>query len=85
MHLAALTGQWRVLRWLVVAGAKVNSRNLRGDSPLHVCARNGDVLGTRAVLDPVSRQERDRLRLRSGNGAVQRCDLDQWNYEGEFG
>ncbi|XP_018578962.1 NF-kappa-B inhibitor cactus isoform X2 [Anoplophora glabripennis] len=83
LHLAVKTAQWRVARWLVVAGARPCPRDLQGDSPLHVAARLGDVKSVKAIADPVKKQEKDTLAFNSKGYKYQCCNLDQWNYLGE--
>lgn len=83
LHLAAASGQSQVTRWLVVAGASLSVRNLRGDSPLHVATAAGDLDTCKALTDPVKRQERDQLRLKYDAHAVAQMDLNQWNYDGQ--
>lgn len=83
LHFAVATTQWRIARWLRVAGARPCPRNLKGDSPLHVAARMGDVKSIKAITDPVEKQERDALGLSYKGHIYQTCNLDQWNYLGE--
>ncbi|KAJ3621812.1 hypothetical protein MTP99_002365 [Tenebrio molitor] len=83
IHLAASIGQWRMVRWLIVAGAKPSPRNIRGDSPLHIAARNGDVFCCKAITDPVQEQERKALGLSYAQQSYYELNLDQWNYEGQ--
>ncbi|KAF5306205.1 hypothetical protein FQR65_LT07482 [Abscondita terminalis] len=83
LHLAVATKQWRIVRWLIVAGAKPSPRNLQGDSPLHICARTGDVQSCKAITDPVTQNERDALALSYPPLPYQQCQLDQWNYDGQ--
>lgn len=83
LHLAVETGQWRIARWLVVAGAKPCPRDVHGDSPLHIAARNGDVESVHAIVRTVKQEERDSLALSYHGYMYQPCDLDQWNYLGQ--
>lgn len=83
LHLAVATGQAKVARWLVVAGARPGPRNLHGDSPLHIAARTGDILCCKAITDAVHQQERDVLALSYVPQTYQAFNLDQWNYDGE--
>lgn len=84
LHLAVATRQWRIARWLIVAGAKPCPRNLQGDSPLHICARTADLQSCKAITDPVTQHERDALALSYPPQPYQPCDVDQWNYDGEL-
>ncbi|KAF5283729.1 hypothetical protein FQA39_LY17226 [Lamprigera yunnana] len=83
LHLAVATKQWRIVRWLIVAGARPSPRNLQGDSPLHICARTGDVQSCKAIIDPVTQNEREALALSYPLQPYQPCQLDQWNYDGQ--
>lgn len=82
LHLAVATGQWRVARWLIIAGARPGPRNLRGDSPLHLAASLGDVSCCRAILDPVQEKERESLALCYPLQPYEPFDLEQWNFDG---
>lgn len=82
LHLAVATGQSRLARWLIVAGARPSPRNLRGDSPLHISSRNGDVASCKALTYAPTQEERDALMLGKMAQPYQPCALDQWNYEG---
>lgn len=84
LHLAVATGQVRVARTLIVAGARPSPRNLIGDSPLHIAARTGDISCCKAITDPVHQHERDVLALNYLPQTYQPPNLDQWNYEGKF-
>lgn len=83
LHYAVATKQWKIVRWLIVAGAKPSPRNRQGDSPLHICARTGDVQSCKAITDPVTQTERDALALSYPPQPYQPCQLDQWNYDGQ--
>lgn len=83
LHYAVATKQWKIVRWLIVAGAKPSPRNRQGDSPLHICARTGDVQSCKAITDPVTQTERDALALTYPPQPYQPCQLDQWNYDGQ--
>ncbi|XP_072380098.1 NF-kappa-B inhibitor cactus [Diabrotica undecimpunctata] len=83
LHLAVETGQWRIVRWLIVAGAKPSPRGPQGDSPLHVAARKNDSRSVRAIIEPVQVQERDQLALSYQEHLYETCDFDQWNFLGQ--
>lgn len=65
-----------------MAGAKPAPRNVAGDSPLHIAARNGDLLCCKAITAPVQQHERVALGVSYAQTPYQRPDLDQWNHEG---
>lgn len=85
LHLAVASGQSQVTRWLVLAGARLSMRNIRGDSPLHVASAAGDVATCKALTDPVKRHEREQLQLKydASVGGLEIMDLNQWNYDGQ--
>ncbi|XP_018334475.1 NF-kappa-B inhibitor cactus [Agrilus planipennis] len=83
LHLAVVTGQWHIVRWLIVAGARPGPRNLRGDSPLHICAQTGDLQTCKAITNPVTQHERDSLALSYPAQPYHQVDLEQWNYDGQ--
>ncbi|CAG9861953.1 unnamed protein product [Phyllotreta striolata] len=84
MHLAAESGQWRVVRWLRVAGAAPCPRGgPRGDSPLHAAAEADDARTIWALAEPVLAQEKEQLGLSYQGQVYRSCDLDQWNLLGQ--
>lgn len=84
LHLAVATGQSKIARNLIVAGARPSPRNLLGDSPLHIAARTGDVECCKAILNAVPQHEREALALGYLPQPYQSANLDQWNYDGEL-
>lgn len=83
LHLAVETGQWKIARWLRVAGAKPCPRGPQGDSPLHIAARRNDPRSVKAIVEPFHEQERDQLGLSYQGNVHQSCDFDQWNFLGK--
>lgn len=83
LHLAVLTQQWEIVRWLIVAGARPNTRNLCGDSPLHIAARKGDINCCVAITKSVDKRETDSLDLTYVPKNIP-MNLEQWNYEGDY-
>ena len=57
LHLAVLTGQDRLVRSLVCAGANVDAQDLRGDTPLHIACRLGHLQTVKSLLTPVRYKE----------------------------
>ncbi|KAL4228198.1 Nuclear factor NF-kappa-B p105 subunit [Mactra antiquata] len=57
LHLATLTNDSRLVRRLVVGGAKVSLRDWRGDTALHIACRKGYLKVAQAILSPVRYQE----------------------------
>ncbi|KAL3269478.1 hypothetical protein HHI36_008546 [Cryptolaemus montrouzieri] len=80
LHLAVAMRQWRIVRWLIIAGARPGPRNLAGDSPLHLAARSGDVECCKAILYPVQSHEREQLLLSYPPQLCPTVDIEQWNY-----
>lgn len=83
LHLAVETGQSYIVRQLIVAGARPGPRNLYGDSPLHMASKMGDLDILRAILDPVKRDERQKMDPYCSREKYQRFNLEQWNYIGQ--
>lgn len=84
IHIAVSLGNAKIVRWLIVAGAKPSPRNIRGDSPLHIAARNGDLSCCQAITTPIQPYERLSLGLQYDHQIYQQANLDQWNYQGRF-
>lgn len=84
LHLAVLTGQAPLVRRLVVGGASVLLRDRNGNTPLHLACRDGHLECARALLEPVSIEER-RSALLPLHVSLQPLpqDLEQKNYEGQ--
>jgi len=83
LHLGVSMGRCKIVRMLIAAGAKPSPRNLAGDSPLHIAAKLGDLDSCRAILYPVAQTEREALDLSYNVNTYYKCNLDQWNYEGQ--
>jgi ankyrin repeat protein len=43
LHLTVITRQWRMVRWLVLAGADLEARDFLGNTALHVACGNSDL------------------------------------------
>jgi len=85
LHLAVLTNQAPLVRRLVVGGASVLLRDRFGNTPLHLACRDGALDCAKALLFPVSQEERRRALLPL-NGIPQPLpqDLEQKNYDGQL-
>lgn len=83
LHLAVETGQYKIARWLIAAGAKPCPRGPQGESPLHIAARNNDYRSVIAIAEPVQVNERKQLALSYQAHMCQPCDFDQWNFLGQ--
>ncbi|GAB6032330.1 hypothetical protein CHUAL_010970 [Chamberlinius hualienensis] len=89
LHLAVLTGQPRVVRRLVLAGASPSIRDRHGNTPLHLACERGELECVKELTRPVTSMEMKYLQLM--NSAVYQClpkicippDLEFYNYEGK--
>lgn len=88
MHLAVLTGQPRVVRRLVLAGACPTVRDRRGNTPLHLACERGELECVKELTRPVTSIEIQYLKMM--NSAVYQNipnisippNLEIHNYEG---
>uniref|UniRef100_H3CY31 Nuclear factor of kappa light polypeptide gene enhancer in B-cells inhibitor, zeta n=1 Tax=Tetraodon nigroviridis TaxID=99883 RepID=H3CY31_TETNG len=69
LQIAAATNNHLIVRDLLTHGAKVNTRDLWGRSPLHVCAQKGHALSLQAIWRTLQRTR-------------QQPDLEMYNYDG---
>ncbi|XP_042261048.1 NF-kappa-B inhibitor zeta [Thunnus maccoyii] len=69
LQIAAATNQHLIVQDLLLQGAEINTRDLWGRSPLHVCAEKGHFLSLQSIW---------RTMLGSGRP----IDIDMFNYEG---
>lgn len=89
LHLAVLTGQARVVRRLVLAGASPSIRDRNGNTPLHLACERGELECVKELTRPVTFMEMKYLQLM--NSAVHQClpkiyippNLEIYNYEGK--
>lgn len=76
LHLAVLLGLSNIVRKLINAGADVNIRDNRCNSPLHLAVLNNDQncvqVITSAIYPPTYGNEKSVI-----------ANLEQWNYDGE--
>ena len=61
LHLAVLTKQPLIVRKLMAAGAEVDSPDRNGNTPLHLAAREGHTLIVKALVEPVTKEEREEV------------------------
>ncbi|KAK9890890.1 hypothetical protein WA026_012232 [Henosepilachna vigintioctopunctata] len=83
LHLAVLTRQPFVARWLIVAGARPGPRNIDGNSPLHLAVQVGEIDCLQAIMYPVQNKEREDMKLNYSVQKLEHYDLEQWNYNGQ--
>lgn len=58
LHIAVLQNQPVMARKLVVAGARLDIRDMEGNTPLHLAARRGNIECAEALLNPIEAAER---------------------------
>lgn len=73
LHMAVLMNQSQIVRKLIDAGADINVRDNRCNSPLHLAVLNQDINSLKTLLAAI---------YPSGNKPLI-SNLEQWNYEGE--
>ncbi|XP_034533621.1 NF-kappa-B inhibitor zeta [Notolabrus celidotus] len=69
LQIAATTNQPFIVQDLLGHGAQVNTRDLWGRSPLHVCAEKGHFLSLQSIM-------------RTLMGSCQQIDVEMYNYDG---
>ena len=57
LHLAVLTGQYQVVRKLVVCGASLDIKNQNGDTALHLACKRGDIKCVLALVTPITQED----------------------------
>ncbi|XP_018318116.1 NF-kappa-B inhibitor cactus isoform X4 [Mycetomoellerius zeteki] len=83
LHLAVLTNQSLIVRRLILAGADPSLRNIHGNTALHLACMSGDLACAKALTDPLSPMERNKLIPGQIVPALPQ-NLEQRNYSGEM-
>lgn len=83
LHLAVLTNQPIIVRRLVAAGARTQTRDLAGNTPLHLAVLRGDLESAKALTTVVNNEEVEGLGLCYQPMIRGTIDLEQRNYDGK--
>ncbi|XP_070494282.1 NF-kappa-B inhibitor cactus [Chironomus tepperi] len=78
LHLAVLLNQSLTIKRLIDAGADVNIRDNRCNSPLHLAVLNEDINSVKIILAAIYPKSKT-----SSNEDELIANLEQWNYDGE--
>jgi NF-kappa-B inhibitor alpha len=79
-----LTGQDKIVRRLLVAGARVTIQDRDGNTALHLACISGDMKCFKALTEPVTVAETANASLQYTTYAQQvPQDLEKRNYDGE--
>uniref|UniRef100_A0A1Q3EXG1 Putative developmental protein cactus n=1 Tax=Culex tarsalis TaxID=7177 RepID=A0A1Q3EXG1_CULTA len=82
LHLAVLTEQPRIVRWLLVAGAKPGIRDIEGNTALHLACLHRRNECAKQLLTPLSTAELHTSPAQQSPTKLPQ-DLEQWNYNGK--
>lgn len=82
LHLAVLTEQPRIVRWLLVAGAKPGVRDIEGNTALHLACLHRRNECAKQLLNPLSLAELQSSPAQQNPTKLPQ-DLEQWNYNGK--
>lgn len=77
LHLAVLLGMSKIIRKLIDAGADINLRDNRCNSPLHLAVLNNDLSCVQIITSAIHPQSA------YGTEKSLIANLEQWNYDGE--
>lgn len=83
LHLAVLTEQARIVRWLLVAGAKPGVRDIEGNTALHLACLHRRNECAKQLLTPLSLAELQTSPAVQQSPTKLPQDLEQWNYNGK--
>lgn len=82
LHLAVLTKQPLLVRKLMSAGAHVDVPDRNGNTPLHLASREGNTLITKALVEPVTKEEQDEVEYEIPYVRIPQ-NLEARNYDGQ--
>lgn len=77
LHLAVLLNQSLTIKRLIDAGADLNIRDNRCNTPLHLAVLNEDINSVKVILAAIYPP------IKSSNEITLIANLEQWNYDGE--
>ena len=82
LHLAVITNQPNVTRYLVCHGARLDAQDVEGNTPLHIACREGYLSCVKALAMPLTISESYSARQLPVQQIPQ--DMDLRNYEGNL-
>ncbi|KAL7017124.1 hypothetical protein ACKWTF_010260 [Chironomus riparius] len=83
LHLAVLLNQSLTIKRLIDAGADVNNRDNRCNSPLHLAVLNEDINSVKIILAAIYPQSKSTTTSSLSLSSELIANLEQWNYDGE--
>jgi len=82
LHLTVITKQHLLTRTLMTSGAKVDVKDHKGNTPLHIAAKEGDALSAEILLRPVQYEEIKDLTYPISYQQIPQ-NLESRNYDGQ--
>ena len=83
IHLAVITKQPLLVRKLMAAGAQVDVPDRNGNTALHLASREGSTLITKALVEPITKEERDEVEYEIPYVRIPQ-NLEARNYDGKI-
>lgn len=78
LHLAVLTGQPRIVRWLLSEGASPDILDMHGNTALHLAVSTQDISCVNALISPFNTDSQNKV-VRSSAPVY----INRYNYDGE--